>query len=343
MQKWKYKRLFLRFAAVSLCLVVIYLIALCDYNHQQKSLLSIRPTTRFLNGTSFARVHFRLYMGHILVTVHINGHAQECVLDTGATTTHVTHPDDISTEAFKAGLFRSIGPPVPGCAPRALGVMIIHSVQIGDYMVENVPVCSYKQLPSDPFSVRKPILGNDLFRNVAVTIDCRSATLLIALPSSDQAPSRTIGWDQTLEFQSNILPGPDNLVLLHGIVAHSPSLLVFDTGQFLEPLAVVDRTLAKRIAIETGVKSQDNVQLLENVSWSVAGTQFHTMVVIDTRFPKPFQALVGTPYLLLYRVGIDYPAHRLYLHRYRSTEPFTKDAQLERILYFSNEQRADGK
>ena len=300
--------------------------------------LAVRPTTKFLNGVTFTRVHFRPYEGHIFLKVYINGQSRECTLDTRTTTTHLPQSVDTLAETLPARIFRDIGPPVPGCAPRPLRVSISPSIQIGDYIVESIPVRSYTQLPQDPRSVGEPILGNDLFCNVSVTIDRLSETLIIASPSSSQAPSHVAGWDQILAFQSTV-PGRsgDNLVILPGIVDNSPSLLAIDTGQFLEPLCIVDSAIANRIAIAKRTKFEQ-VMLLDNVSWSVGGAQYQTMTVTDTRFAKPFQALIGTPYLLLYRIGIDYSAHHIYLHKYKTNELFDRDTELERNLIFGQGQ-----
>ena len=278
-----------------------------------------------------------------MITALVNGHARKCIIDTGATGTLMPHRGETLvqtlTETLPAHIFRSIGPPLPGMAPRPLTTSLVDSIQIGEYRVEGAPVVSFGVLPQDKYSPNVPGLGTNLFRNVSLTIDWASMTMVIASPASNMAPAQSADWDQVLTFDPKA-PGDhgDGRVLLHGTIAGSPSLLLFDTGSSILPLWIIDRSLAKRLVRAQGSNSREEGQLLDDVSWSITGTQFHTSAFTDPWMTDaPFQALIGTQYLLVYRVGIDYPAHRLYLHKlttsehfYNGREHFTRGEMVER-------------
>lgn len=197
-----------------------------------------------------------------MITALINGHARKCIIDTGATGTLMPHRGETLvqtlTETLPTHIFRSIGPPLPGVAPRPLTTSLVDSIQIGEYRVEGAPVIRFGVLPQDKYSPNVPGLGNNLFRNVSLTIDWVSMTLVIASPASNMAPAQSTDWDQVLAFDSKA-PGDhgDGRVLLHGTIAGSPSLLLFDTGSSILPLWIIDRSLAKRLVRAQGSNSRE--------------------------------------------------------------------------------------
>ena len=280
------------------------------------------------------------------------------MLDTGSTMTQV--PCDY--EPHFAGfvperLFGHIVQPLRGCSPRPVWLSVAHTIQLGDYRIQSVPVRSYAHRRDDGNAYQRgPILGSDIFRDVSVTIDLGSGTILIANEASAEAPSHVGEWDKIMPFKTKLPTRGIGLIGLSGTIVNQPAVLVFDSGESSASLVVTEPLICKRLIadqrrqVQLNKKERKNLDIAQsvfpdcrhvifNVSWRLGDLPFRNQfVVVDTSLSSPgFQGLIGSPVLTEFRVAIDYPSHEFYLHRFRNYEHLKGDLEWYRRTSFGAE------
>ena len=318
--------------AIMLCLFFIYSIFIRLFKNHERYLLMVHPTCCFINKSNESKIYFKNNSSTLIqVIAIINGQKRECFIDTGTTTTHIPGDLETSEDKIEAAILQSRGAPVHGLNPRLKTISIIHSIKLGNYLVKNIPVISYPTLPNDPAYLKEPILGSDLFRNVSITIDPLSHLFIIANQTSSYSPKNFHKWDTVLKFQPYHDKYSDSkIVMILGNINKKPAKFIIDTGQFLDIICIVDPTCVSTYRYRPGL------QLLNNIKWSIGGTDYYTSGYQYPIVNTPFQAEIGSPFIIRMknRICIDYASDLLYIYNYHRAK---KDYSLStRKSYLSN-------
>jgi hypothetical protein len=268
-------------------------------------------------------IPFRVVNYMIAVPAVIDGKPIECWLDTGQT--NITWPETLD---FRGKVTGTSTQTMAGGSFKRTKLVTLPEVRLGKVVLKNVtttmlPMAHWeretarKAGETEAVSYTKPILGNDAFRQLILTIDYRSSEIVLEKPEDRNIAKELLGpGDQLLGFSYDW--GNPEVV---GKLDNRPAKIIIDTG--CSDLMVAEEFCRKHVARSRmkdamfyGGFGPRKREKASDVSLELGKMTVNRLDGWAVKLASDADAMLGYEILKLFRVTIDYPRKKLFLHLY---------------------------
>jgi hypothetical protein len=281
---------------------------------------------------SAVHIPFTLQDGHIYVHALFDGKPRQCMVDTGTNGIMAIKGTGIQGRAT-GHIVKSLNLDGPDTFGQEI---MLHNLQLGSYELQNVSI-SLMPTPVNPdnaLSDGVPLLGDDAFSQIVLTIDYARRELILRQPQYDFTAQRNAPNSVVLDFNGNKY-GRD-FPCVAGTLRGKPSTFVLDTGFANDYIAVAPQAGAGAVSVH-GLKplgrkwvrtsyallylNQVNCTLFTSPYGRKSCLAFQCPAVVFPNIQGRYGASVGIEILKRFRITIDYPRRRMLLEPNVFTAP----------------------